>query len=115
MAWSTLPMRSFRETFVRNVRAVCSIGGIVSSFRDVSTLARFAVVADLACCFRAPFNISLGGMDRNLDDVQTNDSGELRLLSGRGETFIACRPIGQSGNCHATPVVGQDYSCSISM
>jgi len=58
----------------------------------------------------APFNISLGGVDRNLDDVSNdrpNYSGELRLLRWRkpGEPLdprvvqsFSVPPIGQSGN-----------------
>ncbi|HET9528397.1 MAG TPA: TonB-dependent receptor, partial [Pyrinomonadaceae bacterium] len=58
----------------------------------------------------APFNISLGGMDRNLDDVgndRPNYSGDLRLLRWRkpGEPLnpsilegFSLPPIGQSGN-----------------
>jgi hypothetical protein len=46
----------------------------------------------------APFNISIGGVDRNLDDVSNdrpNYSGDLRLLqSGR----FSVPPIGQIGN-----------------
>lgn len=58
----------------------------------------------------APFNISLGGVDRNLDDVSNdrpNYSGDLRLLRWRkpGELLdpsipnaFSLPPIGQSGN-----------------
>jgi Carboxypeptidase regulatory-like domain/TonB dependent receptor/TonB-dependent Receptor Plug Domain len=58
----------------------------------------------------APFNISLGGSDRNLDDVgndRPNYSGDLRLLRWRkpGEPLdpsvvaaFALPPFGQSGN-----------------
>jgi hypothetical protein len=58
----------------------------------------------------APFNISLGGADRNLDDVSNdrpNYSGDLRLLRWRkpGEPLdprvvqsFSVPPIGQSGN-----------------
>jgi hypothetical protein len=58
----------------------------------------------------APFNISLGGVDRNLDDVSNdrpNYSGDLRLLRWRkpGEPLdprvvqsFSVPPIGQSGN-----------------
>ena len=58
----------------------------------------------------APFNISLGGVDRNLDDVSNdrpNYSGDLRLLRWRrpGEprdpavlAGFSLPPIGQSGN-----------------
>src|SRR6185295_17212084 len=46
----------------------------------------------------APFNISLGGIDRNLDDVSNdrpNYSGDLRLLRIDG---FSVPPIGQVGN-----------------
>ncbi|HEV8430972.1 MAG TPA: carboxypeptidase regulatory-like domain-containing protein [Pyrinomonadaceae bacterium] len=53
----------------------------------------------------APFNISLGGMDRNLDDVSNdrpNYSGDLRLLRWRksNESIqgFSVPPIGQVGN-----------------
>jgi hypothetical protein len=58
----------------------------------------------------APFNISLGGVDRNLDDVSNdrpNYSGDLRLLHWRkpGESLdpqvvqaFSVPQIGQSGN-----------------
>ncbi|MCA1578254.1 MAG: TonB-dependent receptor [Acidobacteria bacterium] len=58
----------------------------------------------------APFNISIGGVDRNLDDVSNdrpNYSGDLRLLRWRrpGEPLdptvlagFSLPPIGQSGN-----------------
>ena len=58
----------------------------------------------------APFNISMGGVDRNLDDVSNdrpNYSGDLRLLRWRrpGEPLdpavlagFSLPPIGQSGN-----------------
>jgi hypothetical protein len=58
----------------------------------------------------APFNISLGGSDRNLDDVgndRPNYSGDLRLLRWRkpGESLdpsilatFTLPPLGQSGN-----------------
>ena len=58
----------------------------------------------------APFNISLGGSDRNLDDVSNdrpNYSGDLRLLKWRkpGEPLnpalleaFSLPPLGQSGN-----------------
>jgi hypothetical protein len=58
----------------------------------------------------APFNISMGGVDRNLDDVSNdrpNYSGDLRLLRWRrpGEPLDAAiinafslPPLGQSGN-----------------
>jgi hypothetical protein len=58
----------------------------------------------------APFNISLGGVDRNLDDVSNdrpNYSGDLRLLKWRkpGEPLnpsllesFSLPPLGQSGN-----------------
>jgi hypothetical protein len=58
----------------------------------------------------APFNISLGGSDRNLDDVgndRPNYSGDLRLLHWRkpGDPLnpsvlpaFALPPVGQSGN-----------------
>jgi hypothetical protein len=58
----------------------------------------------------APFNISLGGADRNLDDVSNdrpNYSGDLRLLrwrkpgeplDPRGVQSFSVPPIGQSGN-----------------
>jgi hypothetical protein len=58
----------------------------------------------------APFNISLGGTDRNLDDVSNdrpNYSGDLRLLKWRKPSdpldpsllaAFSLPPIGQSGN-----------------
>jgi hypothetical protein len=58
----------------------------------------------------APFNISIGGVDRSLDDVgndRPNYSGDLRLLRWRrpGEPLdpaiiagFSLPPIGQSGN-----------------
>jgi hypothetical protein len=58
----------------------------------------------------APFNISLGGTDRNLDDVSNdrpNYSGDLRLLKWRkpGDALdpsileaFSLPPLGQSGN-----------------
>ncbi len=58
----------------------------------------------------APFNISIGGTDRNLDDVgndRPNFSGDLRLLRWRGPGNVinpavvdafSLPPIGQSGN-----------------
>jgi hypothetical protein len=58
----------------------------------------------------APFNISLGGVDRNLDDVgndRPNYSGDLRLLRWRkpGDPLdpsilgaFSLPPLGQSGN-----------------
>jgi Carboxypeptidase regulatory-like domain/TonB dependent receptor len=78
------------------------------------TLPRYAGALTLSPIWRvaseAPFNISLGGSDRNLDDVgndRPNYSGHLRLLRWRkpgdplDPTILAAfslPPLGQSGN-----------------
>ena len=83
-------------------------------FSGTFNLPRYAGGLTLSPIWRvasgAPFNISMGGVDRNLDDVSNdrpNYSGDLRLLRWRrpGEPLdpavlagFSLPPIGQSGN-----------------
>lgn len=83
-------------------------------FSGSFTLPRFLGGLELSSIWRvasaAPFNISSGGVDRNLDDVSNdrpNYSGDLRLLRWRkpGEPLdpsllaaFTLPPLGQSGN-----------------
>jgi hypothetical protein len=80
----------------------------------MTTLPRFLGLIQLSPIVRvasgAPFNISIGGADRNLDDVSNdrpNFSGDLRLISWRqpgsqiDPALVAAfspPPVGQSGN-----------------
>ncbi|HKY30697.1 MAG TPA: carboxypeptidase regulatory-like domain-containing protein [Pyrinomonadaceae bacterium] len=73
-------------------------------------LARLRLFPILRLASGAPFNISLGGVDRNLDDVgndRPNFHGDLRLLRWRGPgdgiaaglvDLFSLPTIGQSGN-----------------
>ncbi len=79
-------------------------------FNTPRLLAHIQLSAIFRCASAAPFNISLGGIDRNLDDVgndRPNFSGDLRSLHWRapGESLqpnlidrFSLPPIGQSGN-----------------
>lgn len=81
-------------------------------------LGAFAVAPIFRLGSGAPFNISLGGIDRNLDDVGNDRpiyTGDLRLLRWRrpGETnerglltFFALPTIGQTGNLPRNAGIG---------
>src|ERR1051326_6244422 len=80
------------------------------TFDAPSLLGHLRLAPILRLAAGAPFNISLGGVDRNLDDVSNdrpNYSGDLRLLRWRkpGESLdpqvvqaFSVPQIGQSGN-----------------
>ena len=84
--------------------------GLSGSFALPRYLAGLTLSPILRVASEAPFNISLGGSDRNLDDVgndRPNYSGDLRLLRWRkpGEPLdpsilaaFTLPPLGQSGN-----------------
>ncbi len=94
-----------RSLLERRHRFVCS--GTFDTPRHIGRL-RFAPILRLTS--GAPFNISLGGADRNLDDVgndRPNFNGDLSLLRWRAPgtpidpsilNLFGLPPIGQSGN-----------------
>ncbi|HEX3185984.1 MAG TPA: TonB-dependent receptor, partial [Pyrinomonadaceae bacterium] len=91
-------------------------------FSGAFALPRYVGALNLSPIFRvasgAPFNISLGGVDRNLDDVSNdrpNFSGDTRLLRWRkpGQAIdpsiidaFSIPPIGQSGNLPRNAGIG---------
>ena len=91
-------------------------------FSGTFALPRYLGALNLSPVFRvasgAPFNISLGGVDRNLDDVSNdrpNFSGDTRLLRWRkpGQAIdpsiidaFSIPPIGQSGNLPRNAGIG---------
>ena len=84
--------------------------GLVPRFRLLSLFRGLELSPILRVASEAPFNISLGGADRNLDDVgndRPNYAGDLSLLRWRkpGERLdpsilgaFSVPPVGQSGN-----------------
>ena len=106
-----------------NERAVCSIDGIALFFPARSTLRVLQLSPIWRVASGAPFNISIGGMDRNLDDVSNdrpNYSGDLRAAGVnrvsrliRAWSNFSVPPIGQVEICRATLGVGRDCFCSI--
>ena len=114
MASSTLPTLWFPAIFGASARAACRIAataftlsGTIDTPKFLGRL-RFSPVLRLAS--GAPFNLGLGGADRNLDDVGNDRpifTGDTKVLKWRspGEPFDASilnqfilPTIGQSGN-----------------